>query len=206
MPGLQTKTTTLFSLPAVKAWLNITGVDNSQDAVLVTMADAASEEIEQETSVTFVTRAKTLTFSGNGKTARALAARPIQSITSFTMDGTVVDPTTYGFDVETGILYFLQSPQQGYGPGFNCGVMNCVAVVQAGYDIQDGPSLPRDVTRAGLDLTKAIYDELKTGTIAATSVNLGGTSLVLKSAKRPPSVQRVIEKYATGWVLEGMLT
>lgn len=191
MPTL-TKTTTLFSLAALKDWIRITAgaSANTEDSRLVIAADAASEEIESETDHVFVTRSLTVTANGSGRSGMFLPpARPILSVTSLTVDGALQDPSGYGFEADTGILQFTG------GGCFSTGVRNVVLVASVGYDVQDGLNLPRDVYRAGLDLAKAIYDELATGAIAASSVSLGASTMVIKAAKRPPSVQRVIDRW-----------
>lgn len=185
--AVQTKTTTLFSLEAVKAWLKVNGVDTADDTRLVIAADAASAEFEAETDWFFVTRSLSKTFSGNGKSQFIAPWLPIASIDSFTIDGSAVDPDSYVIDdPESGIVTFTSG-------ALTAGVNNIALTGTVGYDAQDGAALPSDVYRAGLDLMKAIYDELTTGAIAATSVSLGGATMVVKAAKRPPSVQRVID-------------
>jgi len=190
MAPIATKATTLFSLDAVKTWCKVTGPDSSEDPRLVIVGDAASEEIEQETSMVFVKRSLSFVLNGTGKCAFALPVQPIVSIDSFTINGSPVAPSTYVLDTDLGIVTFT-----GTVSGFSAGVKNVAVTVTAGYDAQDGPSLPRDVYRAGLDLAKAIWDELSTGAIAATSVHLGASTMVIKAAKRPPSVQRVIDTW-----------
>lgn len=184
-----TKATTLFSLATLKTWITVGAGVNTDDARLVIAADAASEEIETETGRVFVKRSITTTVNGLGKSGQAFPDnRPIVSVDAFTVDGTAQDPTSYVYDAKTGIFQFT-------GGGFNTGIGNVVLTTTTGFDVQDGLSLPRDVYRAGLDLAKAIYDELAAGAIAATSVSLGASTMVIKAAKRPPSVQRVIDRW-----------
>lgn len=196
MPVLESATapTTLFTLESFKAWLRVQGIDPSQDDRLVIAADSASAELERETGRYFVKRVVTDTFDGDNKPKHALKFRPVVSpLTAFTMDGNPVDPSQYVVNTDTGIVTFLATSP--WFAGFNLGIQNIVITYTAGFDLQDGPNLPGDIYRAALDQAKAIYDELTTGAIAATSVTLGGATMVVKAAKRPPSVQRVIDKW-----------
>lgn len=198
-----TKVTTLFTLVAFRDWIRVGTGQNTEDSRLIIAADAASEEFERETERVFVKRTLVTRRNGIGKIAQAFPfARPIASIDAFTIGGVAQDtwsggamPASYVVDPETGIIQFTG------GGSFPVGYGNIVLTTTSGFDVQDGINLPRDVYRAGLDLAKAIYDELTTGAIAATSVSLGASTMVIKSAKRPPSVQRVIEKW-TDPVLE----
>lgn len=186
----ETKKTTLFSLETLKSWIKVTGIDDSEDARLIIAADGATEELEKQTGVYFVQRSLTEVWSGDGKCAHALMNAPVISIDIFTINGSAVDASSYVFDEETGIITFTASGV------FCCGVKNIVVTYTAGYDIQDGDGLPSDVYRAGVDLAKAIYDELAVGAIAATSVSLGASTMVIKPSEWPQSVQRVIKSYA----------
>lgn len=196
---VNTAKTTLFSLEVLKTWKIVTGVDESSDDRLVIAADAATAELERNLDLYFVKRSVTETLSGTGKIALALRYAPVVSIDSFTVDGNTPDPSTYFLDKDTGIVTFTSATVFANSPvigGFNEGIKNIAITYTAGFDIQDGPSLPQDVRRAALDLTKAIYDELTTGAIAATSVSLGPSSMVIKPSKYPPSVQRVMDAWA----------
>lgn len=181
-----TAPTTLFTLEAFKAWLKIQGVETSDDERLIIAADGASAEIEGELDIFFVKRSVTEQFDGDGKTFRVLQNAPVVSIDSLTIDGSVI-ASGYTLNGNTGILYLPA--------GFTAGVQNVVLGYTTGYDVQGGAALPRDIYRASFDLAKAIYDELTAGVIAATSVTLGNSTMVVKAAKRPPSVQRVIDAY-----------
>lgn len=159
------------------------------DGRYAAMADAATAEIEQLVDVPFVKRSITETFSGDDKIAHALKNAPIVSIDSFTIDGSAVASADYVLDEEFGVVTFTSGT-------FTLGVKNVVVTYTAGFDVQDGPALPSDIVRAGLDLAKAIHDELVSNAIAATSVSLGPSTMVIKPAKMPPSVQRVLDNWA----------
>jgi hypothetical protein len=189
----QTKTTTLFSLAALKTWLKVQLPDVSFDQQIAICGDAASEELESETGRIFVKRSVALRLDGSGKCEMALpGARPLVSIDSFTINGSPVDSSQYVFDADTAIVTFTSGQ-------FSAGLKNVVLSVTAGFDVQDGTGLPRDVYRAGLDLAKAIYDEYGAGAIAASSVSIGPSTMVIKAANWPPSVKRVIDAWSDGW-------
>lgn len=168
------------------------------------MADAATAKLEQAIGVLFVKRSVTEVFSGDGKIAHALNNSPVVSIDSFTIDGSTVDPSTYVFDAETGIITFTgattSAPGFATSGGFSEGTKNVAVTYTTGYDVQDGLALPADIVEAGLNWAKAIHDELVSNAVAAATVSLGPSSMVIRAAKVPQSVQAVID----GWAGAGM--
>jgi hypothetical protein len=178
-----------YPLPTTASSAGGTPTVTPDDGRYAAMVDAATAEFEQMIDVPFVLRSLTDTFSGSGKCAHALANSPVQSITSFTIDGSAVDPSTYLLDTNSGIITFTSG-------SFNCGIKNCVVTYQAGYDVQDGSALPSDIVRAVLDLAKAIHDELVSNVIAASTVTLGASTMVIKPSTYPPSVKRVMDNWA----------
>ena len=176
----------LFSLDVVKKWLKITSTEKDDDVVIC--ANSASAEIEQQTNRIFVTRACSETFNGNGKARLMLRYRPVISIASLTIDDIAIDASEYVLDARLGLITL----KARY---FDAGIGNVVCAYEAGWDVQDGPNLPRDVYRAGLDLTKAIWDEWSTGAIAMTSVTLANNTVMLKTSQFPQSVQRVLDRW-----------
>jgi hypothetical protein len=161
-------------------------IDDGRYAV---MADDATAEIERELDLYFVTRTVTETFSGDGKTARALSNSPVGAITTFTIDGSAVAAANYVLDADTGIITFTSG-------GFSSGIKNVVVTYTAGYDVQDGAALPSDIVRAALDLGKAIHDELVANAIAASTVSLGPSTMVIKPSAYPASVKRVLDSWS----------
>ena len=189
MPTLATRTTSLCSLAALKAWLAQGGLSSAlDDARLVPACDAASEELERQTGCVFVTRTVTETRNGDNRSVLKLRARPPVAVTSLTIGGSVVPASSYSLDPDLGLLWLTTG-------AFPAGFGNVVVVYTAGYGAQDAATLPADVVRACLDLSKAIYDELTTGAIAATSVTAGNQTFVLKAGPWPPSVERVIQSW-----------
>lgn len=153
------------------------------------MADAATADFERAIDVPFVQRTITETRSGTGKGEFALDNNPVASITSFTIDGSAVDPTTYVLDTDTGIVTFISG-------SLSCGRMNCLITYVAGYDVQDGAALPADIVLGILNLAKAMHDLAVSNAIAASSVSLGPSSMVIVPSKRPATVQAVIDNWA----------
>jgi hypothetical protein len=192
-----TKPTALASLETVKAWLNLPGLDTTADFRLAIAMNAATGSIETYTGAIFVQRAVSAVLDGTGKWAMALPWKPIVgALTSFTIDGIAVDPTTYVLDPATGIIRFTGALGSvfTYGTGgFTRGTQNVIVGAMAGYDVQDGPSLPSEIYLAGLNLAKATYDELASNTIIATTVSLGPSTLVVKAAGWPPTVKRDVD-------------
>lgn len=193
MPG--TKSTTLFGLDTVKTWMKVTSNKTDEDDRLTIAADAASEELERNTGVLFVKRTIVETMDGNGKTGAILRNAPVISVASITIGGVLQGASTYYVDLALGVITLLNYQL------FPSGQKNVVITYDAGYDIQDGQSLPRDVYRAGLDLTKAIYDELARGAIAVSSITQGPMGTVMRATKYPLSVQRVIEQWKSARIV-----
>ena len=192
-----TKPTTLVSLEVFKAWMALPGLDATADLRLRIAADGATGSIETYTAAIFVQRAVSAVLDGTGKWAMALPWHPIVALTTFTIDGLAVDPTTYVLDPATGIVRFTSGIGGSvftFGTGgFSLGTQNVVVSATVGYDVQDGPLLPSEIYLAGLNLAKATYDELASNTIIATTVSLGPSTLVVKAAGWPPTVKRDVD-------------
>ena len=186
--ALATAATTLVSLDSFRAWMRVEDADDSKDALLVTAADAASAELEQATSLIFVTRTVTDTLDGSGRVDLWLSRRPIVSVTSVTVNGAEVDASLYVVDAKMGRLRMKAG-------AWSEGIANAAVVYSAGYGAQGAATLPADVKRACLDLAKAIYDELVSGALTLSSVSMGPGSMVLKTGQMPPSVERVLDRW-----------
>jgi hypothetical protein len=165
------------------------------DGRLLQAADGASAEIERQTGCVFVSRSCSEARHGNGRDTVLLKFRPIVSVSSVTIGGAAVLSTEYVIDADLGSLTLIN------GRVWTEGRKNVVLAYVAGWGAQDADTLPADVYRAGLDLAKAIYDELAAGVIAVTTVNVGASSMVLKTADFPPSVKRVIDTWRDWRVL-----
>jgi uncharacterized phiE125 gp8 family phage protein len=174
-----TAATTLFGLTVVKNYLGVT--DTTNDTLITQIADAVSARIESKTGRIFVTRTVTAEkHDGNGTMQLMLRKFPVGTVSALTVTstpgGTAVSYTSgTDFDLDT----FAGRIQMRNDPFF-AGFQNVSVTYTAGFGAQDNAALPQDVYEAGLEYCKAVYDEKTTGTIAATSVSMGGTSFMLK--------------------------
>ena len=180
--AVDVRPTTLFSLGTLKAWLKVEL--NDQDAALARIADRASELIERETGVYFVTRTVSAeTYNGDGSRVLRLRRYPVTSITTLTIkdtqDGTPTMLASGDFDLdkERGIIR-LRSPAV---PAVFTALFQNVAVTYVpGFGAQDDAALPADIYAAGLDLAKMIWDEKQVGAIAASSMSIGPGNVSIK--------------------------
>jgi uncharacterized phiE125 gp8 family phage protein len=173
-----TKTTTLFSLDAVKSYLTVKSANTDQDAILVRIADGVSERIEQLTQRAFVTRLITETLDGNGRSSIRFNTFPIQTIsqlrtrTDLSFSFALVDPANYVLEGRTGIVHLKADV-------FPLGPLTVEGQINAGFGAQDGQTLPADVYQAGLDWVKFVYDRKAAGLVLAGSANMGNMSIAL---------------------------
>src|ERR1041385_2087881 len=98
-----TKTTTLFRLTDVKAYVKVPAGSTEDDALLIQIADGVSERIERQTGRIFKARSISEVLSGSGTRLVLLKYRPVISITSVTI-GTVTPSATtdYVVNAESG--------------------------------------------------------------------------------------------------------
>lgn len=194
---MDTKSTTLFSLSTLKTWMGVTNLNSKEDERLVVAADAASEEIENQTGRRFVIRTLTETFSGRWQTTLYTKFAPISdgAAVTITVDGSALSTSAFFVEEDTGVIELLNYAR------FNKGQKNIVVTYPTGYDKKDGQNLPRDVVRAGVDLAKAIYDELARGSISVSSVTMGPSTTVVKAEDFPLSVKRVIQNWKSSRIV-----
>lgn len=192
---LTTGATTLWSLGVVREWMGISDAgDNSQDAALVRLADWVSAGIERYTRRKFVTRAIVEVRDGDGGGSvfnreysaggKVLFLRefPVGAFTSLTIRRSPTDPDSmietvssayYNVNLATGKVW-LHSDRLSYGVG------NVTATYTAGYGAKDAATLPQDIVGAGLELVKLLYTEKTQGSIAATAINVGAHTFMIK--------------------------
>lgn len=193
-----TKSTTMFSLDTVKAYLAAAAAggvptgDTSQDTFLAQIADAVSEKFEQRTKRYITTRDGIIdTWNGDGRRHHFLSRMDVSALTSLTICGSPVDVSTVYLDNHLGLIQLTDRSSQGWFP---FGLANVVAVFTAGLDAQDGVNLPSDVVEACLEWVKAIYDEKRSGATSATQIDIGPAHLILK-----PGLGFNIQQTLTDW-------
>lgn len=194
---MATKTTTLFSLAVVKAYLSVQSSNTGKDSVIEKIADGVSAKIEQLTRRYFVRRDVTETLDGNGQPSIRFSHFPIYSFTTLSTRVTLVDDfavvatTEYETDLRTGTVWLRGSTLAGDSV-FPKVPRSVRGVYNAGFDAQDGVLLPSDVVGAGLDWVKFTYDRWAAGLVLAGSASMGGMSVAV--IPKPP--QDVVDALA----------
>lgn len=150
--------TRLAQLSTLKAELGITTGD--LDESLALQLDQASNAIESYLGRRLATETVTETFRGwtdlPGGEELMLGRYPIQSVTSVTVDGVLLDPAYYLIDQGKGALYRIDA-DDALTPW---DAASKIAVVYtAGYTLPGEASrtLPAAIERACLDVAKAGY-------------------------------------------------
>lgn len=190
---MATRATTLFSLDTVKHYLQVS--DGSRDTELDNLADAISERIEAHTGRVFVTRTVVDTLNGSGAVRLFLRKMPVVSLSSLTLKDTpdqvtptpLVSGTDIDLDLKTGIVRRRSGT-------FTKGFQNVVATYTAGWGAQDASTLPADVVFAGLKWIKAEWDERTSNAVAASSISIGPSSMILKPGL-PAGIQATLNTW-----------
>ena len=171
---MATAATTLWALGTVKTYLGLT--DASDDTLVEQTADYISDLLERVTSRQYVTRTLTEERDGNGAKDIGLHQWPIVAITSIKIKRTITDTTP---EMIASTDYTMHKPTgriRLHNTIFTVGFANCEFVYSAGEGTQDNAALTRSIYHAGLELVKSVYDEKKTGVIAASAVSLGSNT------------------------------
>jgi uncharacterized phiE125 gp8 family phage protein len=166
----ETKTTTLVSLATLKTWLGVT--TNDADEKLALLADAATELIERDTGVQFVTRAYTEVHDGAGQQVLLLKYWPITTVTSLSITAApgetpeAIDSADRTTDAANGRIYL-------HDRVVPCGFQNVEVVYSAGYGAKDAATLPPDVVHTAVDLVKLLRQETEANALLAGSQTFG---------------------------------
>lgn len=187
---MATAATTLWALGTVKSYLTVT--DSTEDALIEQIADGATDLIEQETERQYVTRTLTEERDGNGVKDVGLHQWPIISVTSVKIKRTITDTSP---ELIASTDYTVHKPTgriRLHNTIFTVGFANCEFVYSAGLGAQDAAALPRSIYHAGLEIVKLIYDEKKTGAIAAGSIGLGPNTFMIRP-EWPKQIRMVLQ-------------
>ena len=166
--------TTIWSDTVIKAFLDID--DSSEDALVDRLGDGITAYIERKTGRLFVGRTHTEIRSGHGHRDLVLNHRPVTTFTSLTIlrapnDATpeTISSDDWRADLQSGILHLNQTV-------FTRGVANVTATYNAGYGDQDVLANAFDIFEVGLEMVKIVYDLIRSGGLASTTVVAGGAS------------------------------
>lgn len=195
---MATRATTLFSQSVVKAHLEVSV--STHDAILDRIADAVSELVEQETNTLYVQRARSEVHDGDGTSRLHLEYFPIGStLTSLTITRSPGDTpesiaaTEYTLDTKRGIVGL-------HTDAFTKGFQNVAVTYTPGYGSQDGSDLPAEIVGVALDILKLVWSEWTSGAMAASSINVGPGSLVIKP-DWPKHIRAVLDSHRRPLVL-----
>lgn len=173
-----TRATTLVTFVRAKDYL---GTElNVRDEDVVTMADAASEFIENHTGRKFVTRQVVETHDGDGGQDLRLEWFPTTAVASITIARTfggtpeAVSSSDYAVDLAEGRIRLN-------GDVLTRGFQNVVVTHSPGFGDQDAATLPEDIVLACLDLVKMRWDERRAHATAASTIAIGNTQYVLRA-------------------------
>jgi hypothetical protein len=190
---MPTKSTTLFSLAAVRAYLEIKGVANQgDDALLTTIADGVSERVEQMTSRRFVTQEVVEKGDARGRDSFLLRYMPAANVTQVRTRTHVSEEwvtetlTDFELDGFTGRLYAKSG-------AFPSGPLTVEVTYDAGFGAQDSADLPSGLVEAALAWVEFCYKRKKVGVIV-TSTSAGGGNITMVP-KPPADIENAILSY-----------
>lgn len=156
----------------VKPWVKIANAETAHDAILERLANAITEDIEERTGRIFVSRTFTSERS-NGTGGRLIVARyyPITAVSILEVDGAEVESNDYTLDAEAGHFWLKNDASVAVG------VQNVRLTYTAGWTRSE---VPARVIQLALEMIKLRYVEWTSDAIAASSINVGASSMVIK--------------------------
>jgi uncharacterized phiE125 gp8 family phage protein len=191
-----TRVTSLMSLTRLKTWLQVS--DASDDARLAQIGDAVSARIEQYCNRIFVAQTLTETHDGDGSRRLLLNEYPVVFVSSIAVKAT---PASSFVTLSQGVDFDLDTSRGRVqlrgtsSASFPVGFQNVLVTYLAGFGPQDDLALPADIYQAALDYCKLVWQELTSGAIAATQINAGNATFILK-----PSMPWSIKQTLDAWV------
>lgn len=174
---MATRVTTLWVLATVKTHLGVTTTDKDTD--IEKCADLVTEFIERVHQRQYVNRDRTEVRDGDGRRTLLLDHLPVNSVTSVTIKRSPYDTAETiaaadrDTDTERGIIRLRDTT-------YTVGFQNVTVVYNHGRGAQDAATLPADVYWGGLDMVKFVLDQKWNGAVWASSINVGGASVMLK--------------------------
>lgn len=172
----------LTTLVNAKAWLGLT--DTTDDTLLTRLVSAVSAAAESRMGRSIALHAYTVTLNGSGKCVLAFPDRPVATVTSVTVDGVAIPPSSgpgaAGYQFDQSFLYLV-------GYEFTRGRQNVVLQYNAGLS-----STPLDLEQAVLDIIAFKYKERDR--IGQSSKILAGETIGF-FRDVPPDALRVIDDY-----------
>jgi hypothetical protein len=172
---MSTHVHTIWSLPVVKAALGVPDAETGRDTRIEEIADAVSAFIDKYTGRQFVTRGVSEVLDGDGCAELQLLHAPVVGgLTSLTItraEGQAAETilsTAYTLVADRGRLRLL------YGDVFTKGFGNVAVAYAAGYGAQDAVTIPRDISRVGLQMTRFEFQVDDVGAGASSTMTVQG--------------------------------
>lgn len=165
------KATAIFTLQSLKDWVKVPEAETQHDDVLGDVGNFVTDEIERLTDRIYVSRLTTQIFNGDGCTARKeLWHYPVQTVSSFLIDGVVVPGTDYVVDLPYGVLWLKNRV-------FTYGTQNVSVTYTAGYALVDVPS---DASQVAREMAKIVYDQWNSNVIAMNQISIGPATAIVR--------------------------
>lgn len=181
------RATTIVTIEQARSWVHGNTTEASDDATLEVCTDAASEDLEQRTGRKF--KSTTITGEiGNGRGTRVhyLRYAPVTSITSITVDG--VAPASYTLDGLQGRVVLPTTAVFPYG-----------ALILVTYVCGYG-TIPAQAIEACLELTKRNYHLKTKGGQSFETVNVGGSTMVVRDRLPDDLMKKIAALKDTRWM------
>lgn len=175
----------LTSLDNVKQFMGLTGV--TDDALLTRMISASSGFIEQWTNRDFGLGNYTDDMDGTGGNFIFASQRPVQSVSSLSIDGFTI-PLSTGVNSPGYYVTPDGFGLRGYTFTRTRGARNVTVSYSAGYN-----TIPREIEQACIDLVSFKYRERDR--IGLASKGLAGETTAFVQTDMPENMQTILQAY-----------
>lgn len=175
----------LVSLAELKSLLSLSTGSTSDDTLLQSLIDAASNFVETQTGRSFAAKLYTESYNGDGYQHIRLQQPKVLSIVSVVDNGVEINPRT---SVTASDGYGFIGQQIYYRPGFSRGFANITVSYVAGYQV-----VPNDIKQCVLWLAASQYRERTR--IGAMSTSVGGESVSYQTLTFPAHITQTLDGY-----------
>lgn len=173
----------LTTITDVKNWLGVT--TSNGDENLSRLITAASTFIQSWLNRTIAVQAYSQTLNGTNSKSMMLANAPIVSISSLTINGSVIAPAA---DSQSSGYLYDDNTVYLSGYTFWRGLQNIKISYSAGYSV-----IPYDIAQACIELVAMRFKEKER--IGLASQAIGGETTAYSIKDMPSSVQTTLNQY-----------
>jgi hypothetical protein len=185
MPAPETATNTMWSFAVAKAYVTKNaGAGAAHDSQIIMLADAVSSRIENYIRRMIVKRVGVIEIlDGTRSNKISLPTYPVVSVEEIKIrtsmlepfPATGIDASAFELDTKHGIVYLLA----GLTPGgyYWDGKRTIRISFTPGFDVKDGPAIPRDLYGMGLDYVKFLYQRWANDLVITQNVSDAGKNL-----------------------------